>query len=439
MVKIAQVLPGSIAEELQLQIGSRIVRINGELVRDVIDYRFLEADALLEVEVAPPAGDAVIYEIEKDPGEGLGVITAPDTVRQCANKCVFCFVDGNPEGARQTLHLKDDDFRLSFTYGSYVTLTNLGPKGFQRLIDQRLSPLYVSVHATEPALREKMLGVPLGGGIVQQLRELTAAGLEVHTQIVLCPEWNDGVHLDRTINDLWDIGPGVLSLSVVPVGLTKYNLNKPNRLLTPAEAAQALRQVGAARERAMRERGIGWAYAADEMFFAAGQPVPEPSYYDDWPLTENGVGSVRRFVDDFNAGLGDLPEMKDRSIAIVTGTRMGEVIAPFGERIAQQTGARVQVLSVVNTMFGETVTTAGLLPGRAIADAIRRSGNYDVVLLPAEALNDDEVFVDDVALETLRELFGATRIEAGYELIETLLRAEGIGGFCVTDYQQSPS
>ena len=425
MVKIAQVVPGSIAEELQLEIGSRIVRINGELVRDVIDYRFLEADGLLEVEIAPPAGDAVIYEIEKDPGEGLGVITAPDTVRQCANKCVFCFVDGNPEGARKTLHLKDDDFRLSFTYGSYVTLTNLGPKGFQRLIEQRLSPLYVSVHATEPAVREKMLGVPLGGGIVDQLRELTAAGLEVHTQIVLCPEWNDGAHLARTIDDLWAIGPGVLSLSVVPVGLTSYNLNKPIRLLEPGEAAQALRQIEAARARAERERGIGWAYAADEMFFAAGEPIPEASYYDDWPLTENGVGSVRRFVDDFAAGLDELPRLDGQRIAIVTGTRMGEVIAPFGEQITMQTGAHVDVLPVTNTMFGATVTTAGLLPGRDVANAIRQRNHYDVVLIPAESLNDNELFVDDVALATLRELFAATRIEAGHELIETLQRACG--------------
>ena len=425
LVKIAQVLPGSIAEELQLEIGSRIVRINGELVRDVIDYRFLEADGLLEVEIAPPAGDAVIYEIEKDPGEALGVITAPDTVRQCANKCVFCFVDGNPEGARKTLHLKDDDFRLSFTYGSYVTLTNLGPKGFQRLIEQRLSPLYVSVHATEPAVREKMLGVPLGGGIVEQLRELTAAGLEVHTQIVLCPEWNDGAHLTRTIDDLWAIGPGVLSLSVVPVGLTSYNLNKPIRLLTPQEAAQALRQIESARARAERERGIGWAYAADELFFAAGQAIPDASYYDDWPLTENGVGSVRRFVDDFAAGLTELPRMDGQRIAIVTGTRMGEVIAPFGEQISAQTGAHVDVLPVVNTMFGATVTTAGLLPGRDITHAIRQGNDYDLVLIPAESLNDSELFVDDVALETLRELFGTTRIEAGHELIETLQRAYG--------------
>jgi putative radical SAM enzyme (TIGR03279 family) len=432
LVKIAQVLPGSIAEELELEIGSRIVRINGALVRDVIDYRFLEADAQLELEVTPPAGDTVIYEIEKDAGESLGVITAPDSVRQCANKCVFCFVDGNPNGARQSLHLKDDDFRLSFTYGSYVTLTNLGPKAFERLIEQRLSPLYVSVHATEPEVRERLLGVPMGGNIVRQLRELTEAGLEVHTQIVLCPDWNDGAHLDHTIDDLWQLGPRVLSLSVVPVGLTKYNINSLVRLLTSEEAAQALRQIDAARERATRERGLGWAYAADELFFAAGAALPDDEYYDDWPLTENGVGAVRRFLDDFQSGLSSVPEMQGQRIGIVTGTRMTEVIAPLARRIAEQTGAHVDVIPVVNHMYGETVTTAGLLPGRDIAAAVRQAGTYDVVLLPAEAMNDDGVFVDDVALDTLQQLFGETRLVPGHELTEALLRGRAA---CATVYQ----
>ena len=421
MVRVAQVLPGSIAEELQLEIGSRVVRINGELVRDAIDYRFLEADGQLELEVASPCGEAVVYEIEKDAGESLGIITAPDTVRQCANKCVFCFVDGNPNGARKSLHLKDDDFRLSFTYGSYVTLTNLGPRGFQRLIDQRLSPLYVSVHATEPEVRERLLGVPLGGQIVEQLRELTGAGLEVHTQIVLCPEWNDGAHLDRTIDDLWSIGPGVLSLSVVPVGLTKYNINRPVRLLTAQEAATSLQQIERARKRAMRERGIGWAYAADEMFLIGDAALPHDDYYDDWPLTENGVGAVRRLLDDFDAGIGDVPRFDNQRIAIVTGTRMGPILVPLAQRLEQQTGASVSVLPVVNRMYGDTVTTAGLLPGKDIADALAANGKADVVLIPAEALNDNDVFVDDFAFADLRAALPAARVVAAHELTSPLI------------------
>jgi putative radical SAM enzyme (TIGR03279 family) len=419
MVRIAQVQPGSIADELQLEIGSRIVRINGELVRDAIDYRFMEADGQLELEVAPPCGEAVLYDIEKDAGESLGIVLAQDTVRQCANKCVFCFVDGNPNGARKSLHLKDDDFRLSFTYGSYVTLTNLGPKGFQRLIDQRLSPLYVSVHATEPEVRERLLGVALGGQIVQQLRELTAAGIDVHTQIVLCPEWNDGAHLERTIDDLWSIGPGVLSLSVVPVGLTKYNINRPVRLLTGEEAARALQQIEAARERSVRERGIGWAYAADEMFLMAGAEVPEDSYYDDWPLTENGVGAVRRLFDDFEAGISDVPRFDSRRVGIVTGARMGHVMRPLVAPLARQTGAAVTLLPVVNRMYGDTVTTAGLLPGRDIADALR-AADLDIALVPAESLNDDDLFVDNFSFADLQQALPDMQIVAAHEITSAL-------------------
>lgn len=421
MVRIAEILPDSIASDLQLEIGSRVVRINGERVRDTIDYRFLEVDGTLELEVAAPGcGEAVIYEIDKDAGESLGIVPATDAVRQCANKCVFCFIDGNPTGARQSLHLKDDDFRLSFTYGSYVTLTNLGTRGFQRLIDQRLSPLYVSVHATEPAVRERLLGVPRGGEIVQQLRELVAAGIEVHTQIVLCPEWNDGAHLRRTIDELWELGPNVLSLSVVPVGLTQYNINRPVRLLTADEAGTALDQVDTARRRSQRERGTGWAYAGDELYFIAERPLPAAAYYDEWPLTENGVGAVRMLLDSFDAGVAALPSLTGQRIAIVTGERMAPVLAPLAERIAQRTGAGVEVVAARNRMFGKTVTTAGLLPGADMRDALLAAGPFDVVLLPAETLNDDDIFIDNLPLADLASAVVPARVLPAHELTSAL-------------------
>jgi putative radical SAM enzyme (TIGR03279 family) len=421
VVRIAQILPDSIASDLELEIGSRIVRINGELVRDGIDYRFLDVEGLLELEVAAPGcGESVIYEIEKDPGEVLGIVPAADPVRQCANKCVFCFIDGNPEWSRRSLFLKDDDFRLSFTYGSYVTLTNLGEKGFQRLIDQRLSPLYVSVHATDPAVRERLLGVPRGGRIVEQLRRLTAAGIEVHTQVVLCPEWNDGVHLERTMRELWEIGPGVLSLSVVPVGLTQYNVNRPVRLLTAADAVQAIVQVDAVRARARAERGTGWAYIGDEMYCIAGLPIPAASYYDDWPLTENGVGMVRRLLDDFEAGMRDIGTFAGRRVAIVTGERMAPVFALLAARLAAHSGGAFDVLGVRNTMFGATVTTAGLLPGADMMRALAANGAYDVALIPAESLNDDALFIDSMPLEQLRTAFPGTFIVPARELTSAL-------------------
>ncbi|MGH7483683.1 MAG: DUF512 domain-containing protein [Longimicrobiales bacterium] len=417
MVRIAHITPGSIAEALELEIGSRVVTINGAPVRDGIDLRFLEADGLLEVEVAAPSGGAsTVFEIEKDAAETLGVVPAPDAVRQCANRCVFCFIDGNPPAARERLFLKDDDFRLSFTYGSYVTLTNLGRRGFRRLIEQRLSPLYVSVHATEPAVRERILGVPRGGDVVDRLRDLVDAGLDVHTQVVLCPGWNDGAHLDRTIEELWDLGPGVASLSVVPVGLTRYNLGRPVRLLRPAEAESAIAQVDAARSRALRERGAGWAYAADELFLIARRAVPAERYYDDWPLTENGVGAVRAFLDDLDAALRDPPRLEGRRITMLTGTRMAEVLAPWEPRVASRTGARFRVLGVPNTMYGETVTTAGLLPGRALLDALERADSPDHLLVPAEALNDDDVFVDDVPLVALEAALPRADVRPGHRL-----------------------
>jgi putative radical SAM enzyme (TIGR03279 family) len=421
MIRIAEILPGTIASELQLEIGSRIIRINGESVRDTIDFRFLEADGTLEVEIVPASGGtATIFEIEKDPGEALGVIPAADAVRECANKCVFCFVDGNPEGVRRTLNLRDDDFRLSFTYGNYVTLTNLGPRGFQRLIDQRLSPLYVSVHATEPAIRERILGVPRGGDILEQLRRLTEAGLEVHTQVVLCPEWNDGSHLERTIEDLWGLGPGVLSLSVVPVGLTKYNLGRPVRLLTPTEAGKAVMRVEAARRRALEERGTGWAYVGDEMFFIADMMIPPASYYDDWPLTENGVGSVRQLLDDFAAGLPRLPRLDGQRIGIATGTRMASVLNDLGPEIEGATGAIVEVIPVPNRLYGESVNTAGLLPGADFIDALTRHDPFDIILLPGESLNDDDRFIDDLPLTDLVRALAPAQVLPGHEITSTL-------------------
>jgi putative radical SAM enzyme (TIGR03279 family) len=422
MVRIADISPGTIAAELALEIGSRVVRINGAPVRDTIDFRFLETDGFLELELASACGgENVIYEIEKDAGESLGIVPAADSVRQCANKCVFCFIDGNPANARRSLHLKDDDFRLSFTYGSYVTLTNLGPKGFERLIEQRLSPLYVSVHATEPDVRRRLLGVDRGGEIVAQLRELTHAGIDVHTQIVLCPEWNDGEHLVRTIDDLWSLGPHVLSVSVVPVGLTTYNLGRPVHLLTREEAARALAQIDDARARSLDERGTGWAYAGDEMFFIAEHALPGSAYYDDWPLTENGVGAVRRLIDDAAAGTAELPRRSGR-FAIVTGTRLAPVVASIAERMAQHSGAHIEVLGVENRMFGATVTTAGLLPGADMRDALLAAGPFDGIMLPAEALNDDGRFIDNLTFDALAAAVAPAALVAGHELTETMKR-----------------
>ena len=421
MVRIADIETGTIAEELQLEIGSRIIRINGRVVRDGIDLTYLLADPTLEIEALTPGGEPVVYEISRSPDERMGIVPAPDKVRECSNECVFCFIDGNPEGVRESLWLKDDDFRLSFTYGSYVTLTNLGPRGLQRLVDQRISPLFVSVHATEPEVRNRLLKNDQAGLIMDHLRYFAANGLDVHTQVVLCPGWNDGDHLDRTIDDLWSIGPSVRSLSVVPVGLTRYNLKRPVRLLTSEEGARALAQVDRARARARRERDTAWCYAADELFLLARRDVPAADYYDDGWLLENGVGALRHFLDDFEEGLKGLPDLSGRRIRLATGRSMAPFMRERRARLAGATGAEVEVVEVANDFFGESVTIAGLLGGEDIARALGDdAAEGDVVLLPAEALNADERFIDDLPLSTLRERLAPSLVVPGHEITSAL-------------------
>jgi putative radical SAM enzyme (TIGR03279 family) len=420
VVRIAGIESGSIAEELSLEIGTRVVRINGERVRDNIDLTFLLSDLELEVETVTPSGSTVIYDIERDAGTPVGIVAAPDAVRECANKCVFCFIDGNPQGVRESLWLRDDDFRLSFSYGSYVTLTNLGPKGLRRLIDQRISPLYVSVHATEPEVRERLLVNERAGLIMDQLRALLDGGLEVHTQVVLCPEWNDGAHLDRTIDDLWSLGEGILSLSVVPVGLTRYNLERPVRLLTQEEAARAIAQVDAARRRALPDRDFGWAYSADEMYLIAGIGVPSREYYDDGALYENGVGAIRRFVDGFDEGLSGVPRLEGRRLRVVTGRSMAPFIRERAPRLGRATAADIEVVEVVNDFFGETCTIAGLLAGRDVMRALGAGKEKDIVLVPAEALNADDLFIDSIPLAELEAAVRPARVLRGREITEAL-------------------
>lgn len=423
MVRIAEIGEGSIAEALELRIGTRILAVNGLRVRDGIDFAFLTAEDEIELEVVDPDGTPLVCEISRDPSESLGIVPAPDTIRECANKCVFCFIDGNPPDAREPLWLRDDDFRLSFTYGSYVTLTNLGPRGLQRLVDQRLSPLYVSVHATNPELRIRLLKNDRAGLVMEQLRFLLEGGLEVHAQAVLCPEWNDGEELDRTIGDLYALGDGILSLSVVPVGLTRYNLNRPVRLLSPGEAARAIRQTEAIRERALRERGKHWCYVADELFLIAGQDVPGAGYYDDWPLLENGVGALRNLIDGFHAGAERLRPVEGvRRVRMLTGTSMRPWLEDFAPATAAAMKCEVEVVAIENRYFGPSVTVAGLLAGADIIDVAREGARAgDLVLLPGTALNDDRIFIDGVTFSEVAARLAPARVRAGHQVVETLL------------------
>ena len=420
LVRIAEIESGSVAEDLHLEIGTRIIRINGQRVRDGIDLTFLLADTKLELETVGPEGESVLYDIEREAGESVGIIPAPDTIRECGNKCVFCFIDGNPQDVRESLWLRDDDFRLSFTYGSYVTLTNLGPRGMERLVEQRISPLYVSVHATEPEVRTRLLVNDRAGLIMDQLRYLTENGLGVHTQVVLCPEWNDRAHLDRTMEDLHGLGEGVLSLSVVPVGLTKYNLGRPVRPLTRDEARDAIEQVDRFRDKAMRDRGIGWCYSADELYLIAQRDLPEDAYYDEGALTENGVGALNGFVRRFEEDLDGVPQVPYRRIRVVTGFSMAPFFEERATRLAEATHADVKVVAVVNDFYGESVTVAGLLAGRDIRASLGEPAADELLLLPAEAVNADGLFIDSMPLSELAAALSPATVVTGHAITECL-------------------
>ncbi|MDT8435294.1 MAG: DUF512 domain-containing protein [Gemmatimonadota bacterium] len=412
MIRILRVRPGSIADELGLSPGALVLRINDSEVRDGLDLRFLEADAELVVLVRRAGGEEVLFDIEKDPDESLGIVPEPDKVRRCTNACPFCFVKGNPraEKLRAGLYIKDDDYRLSFQFGHYVTLTNLRDEDWERIFAQRLSPLYVSVHATDPEARLAMLVNPRAARIGEHLDRLGEGGIRVHAQVVLCPGLNDGTVLERTIDDLYARGEAILSLSVVPVGLTSYNRDRGVRQLTPEECHRALDRIEAVRRRAKRERGHGWCYAADELFLQAGLEVPGRAYFDEGELTANGVGAISELLDLARRDLPDLPRLPDRRIVLVTGTSMGPHLARLADEIADVTGARLDVAATENGLYGPLVTTAGLLSGADHAAALRRHPEFELGLFSRAALNDDEAFLDDVTLAGLRAGFPGREI-----------------------------
>lgn len=425
MIRVQSVRPGSIAEELGIGPGTTLRTVNDRDIRDALDLMFYEADAKLIVEGTEPDGTPVVYDIEKEPNLVLGVVPEPDKVRRCTNACPFCFVKGNPkvEKLRANLYIKDDDYRLSFMFGHYVTLTNLRDDDWERIFEQRLSPLYVSVHATDPEARRQMLVNPRSSEINEHLDRLAEGGIKVHAQVVLCPEVNDGDVLQRTIDDLYARGEDVLSLSVVPVGLTEFNADRGIRALTAEECREALAMIDEARIRARDERGTAWCYASDELFLQADVEVPGADYFDDQELMANGVGAISLLRDEVRADLADLPHLEGRRIVLVTGTSMARHLAELAQEITDATGALIETAPVVNELYGPMVTTAGLLGGRDHLRALEPYRDFDLALFSRTALNDDELFLDDMRLDELRAAIPELHICPSDHITETLATA----------------
>ncbi len=401
MIKVAAVQHDSIGQELGLEPGTELLSVNGRELEDFLDWEFLTADEQFLLHVRRPSGEEIEYDIERPLGEPLGVSLEPPRIRRCANRCDFCFVDGLPDGLRDVLYIRDDDYRLSFRYGNFATLTNLKPRDVSRIIEYRLSPLYVSVHATDPTVRRYLLRNPAAPDILPQLRHFADHGIEFHTQIVMSPGVNDGEVLRQTLRDLYEFGPGIIGCSVVPVGLTEYSKHHLVREPTAEECRAAIGLLNERAGIAMRERGVHWAFGADELYVRAGVELPPAEIYDGFDQVENGVGAIRWLQREVQRGIAELQEWRGRRIGVVTGTAMGQLMPMVLEPLAQVTGASFELIPVVNTLFGASVTTAGLLPGTAVQHALRERRDLDLALLPGECVNDNELFMDDMRLALL--------------------------------------
>ncbi len=402
MIRVSAVEPESIAAELGLREGSELLSVNGRELDDFLDWEFLTAEEEFVLHVRQPDGEELEFDIERSLGEPMGVALEPPRIRRCANRCDFCFVDGLPDGLRDVLYIRDDDYRLSFRYGNFATLTNLKPHDVQRIIEYRLSPLYVSVHATDPVVRRYVLRNPTAPEIIPQLRDFAAHGIEFHTQVVMSPGVNDGAVLEQTLEDLYNFGPSVLNCSIVPVGLTEHSKHHLVREPTANECRAAIHILEQRAARARMDRGVTWAFGADELYLRAGVPLPPADIYDGFEQVENGVGSVRWLQQRIGQSGISRDEWAGKRVGVVTGTAMAPLMPMVLEPLTTLTSGRFDLIPVTNTLFGASVTTAGLLPGSAVQEALRDRRDLDLVLIPGESINDDGLFIDSLSLELLQ-------------------------------------
>ena len=419
MVTVARVRPGTIADELGIKPGTELLAVNGREVDDFLDWEFLTADENLLVHARQPDGDEFEFDIERPEGEPLGVELVPPSVRRCANRCEFCFIEGLPKGLRKNLYIRDDDYRLSFAYGNFATLSNLKERDENRIVEYRLSPLYVSVHATPWESRKVLLNNPRVPNIVEQLTRLAAHGIQFHCQMVIVPGLNDGDVLEASLTDLWNLGDAVITVAVVPVGLTQFNHLFKGESMSRESSAELLSVVGRWGERAVRERGSRWVFGSDELYLLAQIPLPPAEFYEDFPQIENGVGAVASLRSRLQEGLASLPDMRGQRIGVVTGTAMAPLMEDLVRQIERQTGATIEVIRAENSLFGPGVTTAGLLVGADMRRVLGERKDFDLVLIPAESINDDGLFLDDDTFEAVRASLGVP-VMASYDFVDVL-------------------
>lgn len=416
---ISAVHENSLAQELELVPGDKILAVNGQDLTDIIDLSFALADEEIEMLVEHADGEQEVIGFEKDIDEELGAefeSAVFNKIRQCANNCYFCFVDQVAPDMRSSLYIKDDDYRLSFLYGNFITMTNLVPQDLARIKRLHLSPLYVSVHTTNPELRAQMLRQKRAGLIMEQLQSLNEADVEYHTQIVLCPGLNDGAELDRTIEDIINMRPHAQSLGIVPVGLTKFRENcYPLKTFDSEGAKKVITQVEKWQKKMREETGRSFIYLSDEFYLLAGEALLRAEMYDGFPQLDNGIGLVRNFIEQWKSTDVDLKGYeKPLSLDIVCGKSVGKIIKNLVDNMPVK-NLDVKVMSLENDFFGHEVTVTGLLTGQDIIKNLQKSGQNRVrhgIIIPSSALREGEdIFLDDYSLEDVKKTFSDEEVK----------------------------
>lgn len=413
---IARIEPGGLAERLGLIAGERILGINGILLHDEIDFGAQISEERLNLRILGRDGGEREVVGEREYGVPFGAEFEARQPKRCHNNCVFCFVYQHPKGVRRELLIKDDDYVFSFVHGNFITLTNLSDAEFQRIIDERLSPLYVSVHATDPDVRVRLMKNPKSGLILKQIDRLAEAGIDIHTQLVVCPGINDGATLTRSIEELAERHPRVQTIAVVPVGLTKHRGRLPElRAFTAADARAALDEVHRHQAAFLTRWKTRVVFAADEMYVLAGDEVPPARAYEGFPQLENGIGMLRETIDRWTSGkdkIAGAPRRRER-VAVVTGSSAAPTLRRlFAARPPADIDATI--CEVVNDYFGDTVTVSGLLVGADIERALKEHGPVDRVLLPPNCLKEREVFLDDRTRSDMERALGVP-VQIGFD------------------------
>lgn len=401
MLIIEAVVPGSLAEDLGILAGDGLLQINALPLRDLVDFhRATQADQLL-LEILRD-GEVRALSCDKYDGEDLGLVLEQPQPRQCGNQCIFCFVHQLPRGLRRSLYIKDEDYRFSYLYGSFITLTNLTEADLQRIIAEQLSPLYISVHATDPSVRDRLLGCPCPA-ILPLLRRLSAGGIELHCQIVLCPGINDGPVLEQTITDLVQLQPAVSSIAVVPVGLTRHRQHLPQLdPLTASAARMCLEQIHQLQQHYLSDFGRRLVFAADELYLLAGEEIPAADAYEDFPQLENGVGLLAQFREQIEDVLLEAEPLSLDAAVLVTGRSFAPELQQFAARLSLRTDVALEVVAIDNHLFGTTVTVAGLVSGADLLLQLRDKVAGRPLILPDVMLASDlDRFLDDMSVAEL--------------------------------------